>query len=100
MVDQRPKMTQLKPNTALEYHAYRKPSPPFEIFHLLLPYNLELIYIKSDFLHLYLHIVTHNLQVKNKFYKFQKINLKYKTRIYWLDKCPHPYNNNCELVQM
>ena len=54
--------------------AYGKSTPLFPKFHLLLLYSLELNYIKSDFSHLYLHIVTHNLQVKNKFYKFQKIN--------------------------
>ena len=42
--------------------------------HLLLPYNPELNYIKSDLFHLYLHIVSHNFQVKNKFHKFHKIN--------------------------
>ena len=57
-------------------------SVPTESLHHLwkfspfLPYSLELNCIKSGFSRLYLHIVTHNLQVKNKFYKFQKINLK------------------------
>ena len=71
----------------------RKSTPPFQNFHLLLAYNLELNCIKSDFFHLYLYIVTNNIQVKNKFHKFQKINQKYKTRISWLDKCPPPWVN-------
>ena len=51
------------------YSAYIKSTPPFQNFHLLLPYSLELNFNKPDFSHLYLHIITHNFQMKNKFHK-------------------------------
>ena len=38
----------------------------FQNFHLLLPDSLELNCIKSNFFHLYFHIVTHNFQVKKQ----------------------------------
>ena len=75
---------------ASTYSAYRKSTPSFQNFHLLLPYSLELNWFKSGFSHLYLYSVTHNFQVKNKFHK---INEKYKTRISWLDKCPPRWVN-------